>query len=287
MQELINTVQTLDSLELTKLLPDNSIQLTIFSPPYDATRDYEDKNYSFDYHNLGKELLRTTKDGGFVIVVIQDQTKNFRKSGTTAKLQVDWMEQGWNLFECCIYSKFGTPGAWWASRFKVDHEYILMFFKGDRPIKLNKDHLMEPAKYANYEVHGTQRLTSGELVPKSKEWVQKDTKCRGTIWHYANSSQESLDKSMKKLKLTHSATFPEKLAEDIILCFSNTGDIVYDPYCGSGTSLCMAKKNQRNYIGGDIAQKYCDLSKLRLKQYEFLEPAKKLLVLHASSEKVA
>ena len=101
--------------------------LTVFSPPYDGLRDYN--GYEFDMHKLGEELFRVTKEGGIVVMVIQDQTIDGHKSLTSFKTIIDWCDNiGFGLFECNIYKKQGKDGAWYTKRFRVDHEYIPNFY---------------------------------------------------------------------------------------------------------------------------------------------------------------
>jgi DNA modification methylase len=243
--------------EIPFLSPD-SIDLVVFSPPYDGIRDYK-KNWQFDYHALGVDLFRVVKDGGVCAIVMGDGTKDFAKSLSTFRLAVDWCDQiGWKLFETCIYKRDGNPGAWWNNRFRVDHEYILMFFKGKRPATFQKEHLMVPSKHAGRTYSGTDRLTNGgfkRIVPKTVNPL----KCRGTVWPYSTSNTEG-----NKLKLKHPATFPDKLAEDLILCFSKPDEIVLDPMCGSGTTCAMAVRNNRHFIGTDIAEEYCTIARERV-----------------------
>lgn len=255
----MNGVFNGDCLDVIRGLEDESIHLTVFSPPYDAIRTYEGKP-NFDLKELGGDLFRVTVDGGVCAMVIQDGTKDFAKSLTTARTQVTWCDAiGWRLFECCIYDRPGRPGAWWNKRFRVDHEYILIFFKGEKPRYFDKEHLKVPAKTAGQKWSGTQRLTNGTTV-KRETRVSADLKCRGTVWSYNVSSTEG-----NKVKLQHPATMPDKLAEDLILCFSREGDTVLDPMCGSGTSLVMAAKHKRNYIGIEISENYCEIACKRLK----------------------
>lgn len=239
-------------------IPDNSIDLTVTSPPYDAIRDYN-SDYDLDLRAIGHELFRITKDGGWITMVIQDGTKNFRKSMTTARTIVDWVDVvGWNLFETVIYQKNGKPGGWWNTRFRVDHEYILIFFKGDRPGYFNKEPLKIPALHAGKAWGGTQRKTDGSLVP-IKTTVQKPMKCRGTIWPYSTSNSEG-----DKLKLLHPATFPDKLARDLILCFSAPDSLVLDPLVGSGTVGVECVRQGRDFIGIDISEEYCEIARERI-----------------------
>jgi site-specific DNA-methyltransferase (adenine-specific) len=132
-EQATDTILTGDALEILPTLPAGVVDLTVFSPPYDGIREYG-KNWSLDSRGLGDQLFRVTADGGVCAVVIGDGTKNFAKSLTSFRWAVDWVDRaGWRLFECCIYQRHGNPGASWSQRFRVDHEYILIFFKGERP----------------------------------------------------------------------------------------------------------------------------------------------------------
>lgn len=254
----LNQIIQADCLEELAFFDDRSIDLTVFSPPYDSIRDYKN-NWTVDFAALGKHLFRVTKEGGVAVVVIGDGTKNFAKSLTSFRLAVNWVDDiGWKLFESVIYKRDGNPGAWWNQRFRVDHEYILMFFKGNRPKTFHKEHLMVPSKHAGKIYSGTDRLTNGgfkKIEPKAVNPM----KCRGTVWEYSTSNTEG-----NRLKLQHPATFPDKLASDLILCFSEPDDIVLDPMCGSGTTCVQAKLNNRHFVGIEISKEYCDIARKRL-----------------------
>lgn len=248
-----------DCIDITKKMQNDSVDLSVFSPPYDTIRDYK-KGWTFDFPALGKNLYRITRDGGVCAVIIGDGTRNFAKSLTTFKLAVDWCEKSsWRLFETCIYNRAGNPGAWWKRRFRVDHEYILIFFKGDKPKTFDKKLLMIPSKHAGKVYSGTDRLTNGgfkKITPKAVN----PTKCRGTVWQYNTSNTEG-----NRLKLEHPATYPDRLAEDLIRCFSKSDDLVLDPMCGSGTTCVMAARNGRRTIGIEINSDYCNIAKKRIK----------------------
>lgn len=243
---------------LGKSIPNSSIDMVLFSPPYDEMRDYN--GFSLDLGALGEEIFRVLKDGGVAVCVINDGTKNFAKSLTTCRLTLDWVDRvGFKLFEQMIYSRHGRPGAWWNKRFRVDHEYILVFFKGARPNYFDKEHLAVAAKYAGEEWHGTDRQTSGDLAEVEKGRYLKPTKCRGTIWPYSASNSEG-----NRLKLEHPATYPDQLASDLIRCFSPENGIVLDPTCGSGTTCVAAAQYGRMYIGVDLSADYLEIARARL-----------------------
>lgn len=260
---------------MKKNIPDNFIDLIVTSPPYDNIRNYN--GFVLDLHSIGEQCFRVLKDGGVLVMVTQDQTKNFCKSLTLFRTIVDWCDNvGFKLFECCIYQRSGTPGAWWSKRFRVDHEYIPIFFKGKRPKYFNKEHMKEETKpeYGKVKKGLGNRNTDGSSVyDRNKTYVLPEEKAQGTVIHYLNSSRETPKSSeIGKIKLQHPATFPDKLAEDFIKCFSQENEIVYDPMCGSGTTCAMAYKNNRQFIGTDISEEYInDITIPRLNIYGWNE----------------
>lgn len=255
----LNNVYCIDCIEGMKNIPDNSIDCVIFSPPYDQIRKYY--GFSLDLHKTGEQLFRVIKEGGIVGMIIQDQTKNFGKSLTSFRTIVDWCDNiGFKLFECVIYKKHGGEGAWWTKRFRVDHEYIPIFLKGERPQYFNKEPLKIPSKHAGKTMTGgATRLTSGKTL-KARKIKINDLKCRGTLWDYTVCGDGS------KLKHQHPATFPNKLPYDFIQCFCPLDGIVLDPFVGSGTSILSAIKLNRKWLAFDISQEYCDLTKLRIEK---------------------
>ena len=247
-----------DAVEHVSTLRSDSVDLVVFSPPYDGVRDYRG-NWTLDLPALGSALLRVVKDGGFAVVVIGDGTKNQRKSMTTFRTAVAWEDAGWALFESVIYSRDGRPGAWWATRFRVDHEHILLFFKGKRPRPVNHHPgLRVPSKHAGKKWTGTQRMTDGSLIKTTA--TVADDKCRGTIWHYATSNSEG-----NRVKAQHPATFPDALARDLILALSQPGDVVYDPMMGSGTTAVVAAQEGRRWLGNDFTAEYVSIAAERLR----------------------
>ena len=148
----------------------------------------------------------------------------------------------------------------------MDHEYILIFFKGDRPKTFHKEPLMVPSKHAGKVYSGTDRLTNGGFKT-IEQGVVNPMKCRGTVWKYSTSNSEG-----NKRKLKHPATYPEKLAEDLILCFSDEDNLVFDPMMGSGTTCVMAARNHRRYLGVDISPADCGIASERLVHEHYRRP---------------
>ena len=255
----LNKIICGDAVKILKKIPNNSIDLVVTSPPYDSIRDY--KGFSYDLHATGKEIFNKLKDGGMAVIVIQDQTKNFGKTLTSFKTIIDWCDNiGFKLFETVIYRKYGAEGAWWNKRFRVDHEYMPIFLKGERPQYFNKEHLKIPSKHGGKTLTGGgTRLTNGVRIATRAIKINP-MKCRGTIWEYLTAGDGS------RLKHLHPATFPNRLPYDFIQCFCPEGGIVLDPFVGSGTTAVAAKNLNRKYIGIDIAKEYCDIAERRTKE---------------------
>lgn len=254
----INEIYCCDCVEGMEKLPENSIDLVVTSPPYDFLRTYN--GVSFDLHATGEQIYRILKDGGIAAMVIQDQTKNWGKTLTSFKTIIDWCENiGFKLFECVIYRKFGSEGAWWKKRFRVDHEYIPIFLKGEKPQYFNKESLKVPSKHGGKLMTGSgSRRTDGKTNPTVRR-VINPTKCRGTVWDYLMAGDKD------PLKRKHPAPFPDQIPLDFIQCFCPTKGVVLDPFMGSGSTAVAAKKLGRYYIGFEISKEYCDIASKRLK----------------------
>lgn len=253
----LNVIHNMDCIEGMKMLPDNSIDMIMTSPPYDQLRSYN--GFEVNLHETGKEIFRVLKDGGICVMVIQDQTKDFAKSLTSFRTIVDWVDNiGFKLFETVIYKKHGTEGAWWKKRFRVDHEYIPIFFKGKKPAYFYKEHLKIPSKHGGKIMSGSgNRKTNGETTATVKRPINA-LKCRGTVFEYLMAGDKN------PLKRKHPATFPDQIPLDFIETFCPENGVVLDPFMGSGSTAVAAKKLQRNYIGFDISSEYIEIANTRI-----------------------
>ncbi len=263
---LNNRLLTGDCLPLLARLPGESVDLTVTSPPYDDLRRY-DMPIPLDLPTLGEALFRVTKDGGVCIVVMGDASRHFAKSLSSFRLALSWCDHaGWRLFETCLYHRHGVPGPWWRSRLRVDHEFIFIFFKGKRPKTFRKERLLIPTKHAGEKVSRRpfpRRGIAWGVPPPTIAPLQ----CRGTVWPYSASSSER-----NEVKLRHPATMPDKLAADLILGFSEPGDLVLDPLMGSGTSVVMAAKLGRRFLGMDASARYVGVAWQRLAKEVWGDP---------------
>lgn len=245
-------------------MAENSIDLTVTSPPYDNIRDY--KGYAVDMSEVAKQLFRVTKPGGIVVWVVGDSTENGSESGNSFRQALMFMETGFKLHDTMIYEKNTSsfPARRDGNRYTQIFEYMFVFSKG----KPKTSHLIcdKENKWAGHTNWGknTQRGRDGDLVETKDIKPVPQYSPRNNIWKYnVGKGFNSSDKESH----SHPAIFPEKLAEDHILSWSNEGDTVLDPFCGSGTTCKMAKKNKRNYIGIDISQEYCTLAETIIARY--------------------
>ena len=253
---MINTVIQGDCLEKLKELADNSIDLTVTSPPYDNLRTYN--GYTFNFEGIAKELYRVTKQGGVVVWVVGDATIKGSETGTSFKQALYFKEIGFNLHDTMIYAKENYVPLT-HNRYEQQFEYVFVLSKG-KPKSFNP--LMRDNIWKGQKTGGTFRQNGNDLEPKHTKGVVKDKSIMPNVWWYKVGKYKT---SSDIISFQHPATFPEKLAEDHILSWSNEGDIILDPMAGSGTTLKMAKKNNRNYIGIEISPEYIEIINNRLK----------------------
>lgn len=240
-------------------MPDSCIDLTVTSPTYDNLRTYN--GFSFNFEEVAQELYRITKDGGVVVWVVGDATIKGSETLTSFKQALYFKEIGFNVHDTMIYAKEN-----WIplthNRYEQQFEYMFVFSKG-KPKTFNP--LTMPT------IHGGKSITRSktELGENKSVRSRKHTlktpkeKRRPNIWTYKIGTNCTTKDS---IAFQHPAIFPEQLAQDHILSWSNEGDVVLDPFTGSGTTAKMALLNGRNYIGIDISEEYCEIARRRVEQ---------------------
>lgn len=236
-----------------KDIPSSSIDLTVTSPPYDGLRNYN--GYSFDFESIANELFRVTKDGGVVVWVVGDAVVKGSETGTSFKQSLYFKQIGFNLHDTMIYAKSKiVPTDFKCNRYYQGFEYMFVFSKG-KPKTCN--YIRVPSIHAGKKAVSINRKEDGNLrsdrVDKQKGRTVAETKIKSNIWEYANQSVKG-----------HPAPFPEQLAIDHILTWTNEGDIVLDPFMGSGTTALACKKTFRQHIGFEISEEYMDVIYKRL-----------------------
>lgn len=257
MKDWINKVIQGDCLEVMKDIPDSSVDMVLTSPPYDNLRDYN--GYSFDFEGIAKELYRVTKDGGVVVWVVGDATIKGSETGTSFKQALYFKEIGFNLHDTMIWTKLGGGAVGSNLCYTQNFEYMFVLSKG-RPKSINLIRDLENGNFGKGSgIHQGRRKKDGNIKIEFRKAPSEYSK-RNNHWYIPPQKGE------------HPAVFPERLAEDHILSWSNEGDIILDPMAGSGTTLKMAKKNNRNYIGIEISQEYIDIINKRLSDTHTTKP---------------
>jgi len=247
-----------DCLELMAGIPDGSVDLTVTSPPYDNLRTYNDSLVWGEHiwKPIIDQLFRVTKKGGVVVWVVGDATIKGSETGTSFKQALYFKEAGFNLHDTMIWNKpFIVPRP--SNRYESAFEYVFVFSQG-KPATVNliKD---KPNKGFGRKITGHKRCVSGEPVKLHGAINGKTVAEFGTrhnVWE--------VDTSRGAKGHSHPASFPEKLAHDHIISWSNEGDTVLDPMMGSGTTGKMAKRLNRDFIGIEKDEKYFEIARNRI-----------------------
>ena len=239
---MLNTIRAEDCLSTMSLMPDGYVDMVLTSPPYDNLRKYN--GYSFEFEPIAQELYRVMKADSVMVWVVGDATVDGSETGTSFKQALYFKEIGFKLHDTMIYEKNSPayPASRTSNRYTQIFEYMFVLTKGKVPKQLICD---KPNKWAGHkDFSGLLKNPVPDFSP------------RNNIWKYTTSFNG----------WKHPAPFPEGLAQDHILSWSKEGDVVYDPFMGSGTTAAAAKKLKRNYIGSEISEEYCLMIEERLKQ---------------------
>ncbi len=237
-------------------MPDNHLDLTVTSPPYDTIRAYE--GLPFDtFMRIAAELYRVTKPGGVVVWVVGDEVRDGDESGTSFRQALHFKECGFNLHDTMIYSK-GPKGARGGNQtYMHSFEYMFVFSKG-RPKSI---HLIRDRKQTARKTHTLLDRNRDGTRNRRTEKGYGTMGRRTNIWLYYTGLNNT---TKDKVAFQHPAVFPDKLAADHIISWSDAGDLVYDPFMGSGTVAKMCVKLNRRYVGSEINPEYCKIIAERL-----------------------
>lgn len=250
----LNRVYNENCLDTMRKMSDSFIDLVVTSPPYDGLRDYN--GFSFPFEDIAKELYRVTKEGGVVVWIVGDATIDGSETGTSFRQALFFKECGFNLHDTMIYIKKGGLNSGSLQSYQQKWEYMFVFSKG-KPKAVN---LLRDRK----NIHTKPRVKQKRQKDGSMAHQTVKTQEYGVRYNYWTYST-GLNLSTKDIvAYQHPAIFPEGLAQDHILSWSNPQDIVYDPFMGSGTTAKMSLLNNRRFIGSEISSQYCEIVEDRL-----------------------
>ena len=248
----LNKIYNENCLETMARMPDGFVDLVVTSPPYDDLRDYN--GYSFDFEAIAKELYRVVKVGGVVVWVVGDATIKGSETGTPFQQALWAMECGFRLHDTMIYQKPAVPFDPKCNRYWQCFEYMFILSKGKPTCNYIKERCVG-AGVSKKGDYGQRRLDGSKRTDRHDDArVIQDTKVKENIWFYTAGSRVD----------GHPAQFPEALARDHILSWSNEGDTILDPFMGSGTTGKMALLNNRNFIGIEKDAGYFEIAKQRI-----------------------
>ena len=255
-----NTIYYENCLSTMRRMPDNFIDLIITSPPYDNIRQYEGSVHEFDFEPIARELYRVLKPGRVLVWIVGDQVKDHSESCSSFRQALYFRKLGLNLLDTMIYEKNPIHTCSNFAYIQV-FEYMFVFVKGAPKIT----NLLYDKKNKTAGRYSHAYTREGDtLVKRKKEHQTKAFGRRTNIWKYTTGRNNTTNDTFA---FEHPAVFPDDLARDHLLSWSNPGDLVYDPMAGSGTVPKVAYLHHRNYIASEVNKKYYDIIQKRLKKY--------------------
>ena len=248
-----------DNCDVLGVMPKESVDLVVTSPPYDDLRTYG--GHSWDFYGVAWQLKRVLKPGGVIVWVVADATKDGDETGSSFAQANHFRALGLNLHDTMIWDKpsFNPGDGKW--RYHNSWEYMFVLANGQpRACNLLRD--VPATNPGKIESKNWDRRRDGSATAvERKPWVRPELGFRTNCWR-VNSAGTSED----AVAFKHPAIFPDDLARDHILSWSNEGDTVLDPFSGSGTTIKMAREMGRRGIGIEVNQEYCDIAVKRLAQ---------------------
>lgn len=256
----INKIIEGNCIEVIRGIQNDTVDLTVTSPPYDDLRNY--KGFVFPFEEIAKELYRLTKPGGVVVWVVADATIEGSETGTSFKQALFFKKVGFNLHDTMIFRKKNPIPQIYRKRYNNEFEFMFVFSKG---VVKTHNPIMVDCLHAGLELNGTtyKNYSKNEQLREKMAKPVKDKKISGNIWEYVVGKKQE-DQEAKG----HPAPFPCELVRDHIFSWTNEGDVVLDPMCGSGTTCKVACELERKYIGIDISYEYCKLARERINVVE-------------------
>lgn len=260
-----------DCNEQLKLLPNNSVDLIVTSPPYADQRKstyggiHPDKYVEW-FLPISAELLRVLSPTGTFVLNIKEKVLEGERSTYVLELILAMRKQGWLWTEEFIWHKKNSYPGKWPNRFRDSWERLLQFNK-KKHFNMYQEEVMVPmgdwAKSRLKKLSDTDKIRDNSKVGSGfgkniSNWIDRDMAYPTNVLHLATECNNK----------NHSAAFPEELPGWFIKLFTKENDTVLDPFMGSGTTLIVANRMKRNSIGIDIVSEYCEMVRNQLKPVE-------------------
>jgi len=275
--EITTSIFLGDSREQLTRLPDNSVDLIVTSPPYADQRKntyggiHPDKYVEW-FLPISEQLLRVLKPKGTFVLNIKEKVVDGERSTYVMELIIAMKKQGWLWTEEFIWHKKNSYPGKWPNRFRDSWERLLQFNK-QKHFNMYQEEVMVPmgdwVKTRLKKLSDTDKMRDTSKVGSGfgkniSNWLDRDKAYPTNVLHLATECNNK----------NHSAAFPEELPEWFIKLFTKENDTVLDPFMGSGTTLVVANRMQRNSIGIDIMPEYYEMVRKQLKPVELylLEP---------------
>lgn len=258
-----NIVYNGDSCDILNEIEDNSIDLVVTSPPYDNLRKYDGAGDTWNHEKfkcVASNLYRVMKDGGVVVWNVNDKVENGSKTGTCFKQVLYFMEIGFNLNDTMIWTKTNPMPVVKQPRYTPKFEYMFILSKG-KPKTFNP--IMRQCKCGGQEYNSTAKNMGGENGRHELHYNVNKEMVDYNVWEIAVAQNRTLYNVNGK-EIKHPAVFPYELPFKHIKTWTNEGDIVLDPFAGSGTTLLAAQDLNRKYIGIELNSDYCEIIKQRI-----------------------
>jgi DNA modification methylase len=252
-----NKIHCGDNCDMLGKLGRACVDLVVTSPPYDDLREYG--GHSWDFYGVAWQLKRVLAEGGVIVWVVADATKDGSETGSSLRQALHFQELGLRLHDTMIWSKGCFSGVGSVSvRYAPSTEFMFVLSKG-KPKTFNPIRDRSNIKAGRIGKADTVRLPNGEMLRKTHQGrAMDDTGIRFNVW--------DIPPEQSSTNRVHPAQFPEALARDHIVSWSNPGDLVLDPFMGSGTTARAAKDLGRDFIGIEFNPVYCALAEARIAQ---------------------
>ncbi|HSU25744.1 MAG TPA: site-specific DNA-methyltransferase, partial [Pyrinomonadaceae bacterium] len=252
----ISRIYNENCIETLRRMPNEFLDMTITSPPYDDLREYN--GYHFPVEDIADLLLKKTKPGGVVVWVVGDRTVNGSESLTSFRHAITFQEAGFKVHDTMIYGKNNPIPSDCGKRYRQCFEYMFCFSKG-QPKTFNP--IMQPIKqekaFKSFRITkvGRNDLAHDHIAPKERKV--------NNVFFYNVGTSSSRD----KIAFEHPAIFPEHLVSDQIKTWTDADDLVYDCFMGSGTTAKVAHQLNRRWLGSEISAEYIEIAERRLEAY--------------------